>query len=119
MQNGVVERKFQTLYNRLISTHKSSGLTSYLQRYLWDECALCVTNLEKICQRSDETSNGIPSDHLGPKTWNQRPKDQGSRSKAKTRKAFSPSSYHRGRSPRAGGAGGMREALTIIVLRSG
>ena len=70
-------------------------------------------NVYKICQRNDETSHGTPSDHLGPKTWNQRPKDQGSRSKAKTRKAFSPSSYHRGRSPRAGGAGGMREALTI------
>ena len=33
MQNGVVERKFQTLYNRLRETLKSSGLTSYLQRY--------------------------------------------------------------------------------------
>ena len=49
MKNWVVERKFQTLYNRLRATLKSSGLTSYLQKYLWAECALCVTNLENIC----------------------------------------------------------------------
>jgi len=49
MQNGVVERKFQTLYNRLRATLKSSGLTEKLQKHLWAECALCVTHLENIC----------------------------------------------------------------------
>ena len=37
-----------------------------------------------------------PPRTLGPKTWNPRPKDQGSRSKAHDRKASTPSSHHRG-----------------------
>ena len=49
MKNGIVERKFQKLYNRLRATLKSSGLTSYLKKYFWAECALCVTKLENIC----------------------------------------------------------------------
>ena len=35
MQNGVVERKFQTLYNLLRETLNSSGLPHKLQKYLW------------------------------------------------------------------------------------
>ena len=49
MQNGVVERNFQTLYNLLRATLNSSGLPHKLQKYLWAECASCVTNLNNLC----------------------------------------------------------------------
>ena len=47
--NGVVERKYQTLYNRLRATLNESTLDSKNKGKLWGECAFCVTNLENIC----------------------------------------------------------------------
>ena len=47
--NGVVERKFQSLYNKLRATLFESGLTYELSNLLWDECASTVTTLDNIC----------------------------------------------------------------------
>ena len=47
--NGVVERKFQSLYNKLRATLFESGLTIELCNTLWAECASTVTTLENIC----------------------------------------------------------------------
>ena len=47
--NGVVERKFQSIYNKLRATLFESGLTYELSNLLWDECASTVTTLDNIC----------------------------------------------------------------------
>ena len=47
--NGVVERKFQSLYNKLRATLFESGLTYELSNLLWAECASTVTTLDNIC----------------------------------------------------------------------
>ena len=44
-----MERKYQTLYNRLRATLNESTLDSKNKGKLWGECAFCVTNLENIC----------------------------------------------------------------------
>ena len=46
--NGVVERKFQSLYNKLRDTLFESGLTYELSNLLWDECASTFTKLTEI-----------------------------------------------------------------------
>ena len=46
--NGVVERKYQTLYNRLRATMNEDGFEDKMRYDLWAECALCVTILENI-----------------------------------------------------------------------
>ena len=47
-QNGKVERKFATLYNRVRATLNSSGLIGEIRDKLWAECANHCTNLENI-----------------------------------------------------------------------
>ena len=47
--NGVVERKFQSLYNKLRATLFESGLTIELCNTLWAEYESTVTTLENIC----------------------------------------------------------------------
>ena len=58
--NGVVERKYQTLYNRLRATLNESTLDIKNKGKLWGECAFCVTNLENICV--DEPNKKSPYD---------------------------------------------------------
>ena len=55
--NGVVERKFQTLYNRMMATLNRAGLTSSLRKFLWAECAFCVTILENVCVKNGSTKS--------------------------------------------------------------
>ena len=38
-QNGVVERGFSTLYNRIRSMIHSAGIDKLMRRKLWAECA--------------------------------------------------------------------------------
>ena len=52
--NGVVERKYQTLYNRLRATMNEAGFEDKMRYDLWAECALCVTILENICVNENQ-----------------------------------------------------------------
>ena len=46
--NGVVERKYATLYSRMRTTMTRAGFPSALRTILWDECALTMTLLDNI-----------------------------------------------------------------------
>ena len=55
--NGVVERKFQSLYNKLRATLFESGLDYDLSNLLWSECASKVTLLDNICVGKDTSKS--------------------------------------------------------------
>ena len=52
--NGVVERKFQTLYNKIRSCLNQSGIEEHMIKRLWAECASTVTKLDNITTHGDK-----------------------------------------------------------------
>ena len=52
--NGVVERKFQTLYNKIRSFLNQSGIEEHMIKRLWAECASTVTKLDNITTHGDK-----------------------------------------------------------------
>ena len=55
--NGVVERKFQTYYNRLRDTLHRAGLPIYIKKRLWTEAAQTVTMLDNITVKQNENQS--------------------------------------------------------------
>jgi hypothetical protein len=49
-QNGVVERAFATIYNRVRAMFANANIDGELRNSLWDEAAYTATILENILQ---------------------------------------------------------------------
>jgi hypothetical protein len=47
-RNGKVERKFQTLYGRILAMLNGAGLEDELRDKIWAECVMNVTHLSNI-----------------------------------------------------------------------
>lgn len=55
-QNGVVERVFQTLYNRVRAMLNGGGFEDEMRQLLWVECANTATMLENMTVRKEGKS---------------------------------------------------------------
>lgn len=55
--NGVVERCFQTLYQRMHAMINGAGIYDELRQYLWDECARTETLLHNIIIKNENTKS--------------------------------------------------------------